>query len=95
MTRSQSPGAVASPVPFRPLTREENQRAVDAIERAERQRPYCLCGAGMVAVAQGADIWLECSSLGQEKHGLAGLLAPITSRVGHDRKVILELPTLN
>jgi hypothetical protein len=33
------------------LSEVENQRAIERIEPAERDTPFCLCGASMVAAA--------------------------------------------
>ena len=90
MTHTQAPGVAAPPAPF--LTDRENERAVDLIESAERSAPYCLCGRHMLAVADGAEVWLECSSRNEEKTGLAGLFARVTA-FSHTRRLIMELPT--
>jgi hypothetical protein len=90
MTHTQVPGMAAPRTSV--LSERENQRAVDVIESAERSAPYCPCGRHMIAVADGAQIWLECSGRGQEKTGFAGLLARITA-FSHSRHVILELPS--
>lgn len=89
MTQTQVPGRSAQRTPV--LNERDNERAVDAIESAERSAPYCLCGRHMIAVADGGRIWLECSGRAEEKGGLAGLLARITA-FSHTRYVILELP---
>jgi hypothetical protein len=76
------------------LSERENQRAVDLIEEAERSAPYCLCGQHMLAVAEGEQVWLECSGRIEQKTGLAGILARLTA-VGHTRRLIMELPATN
>ena len=88
MTHTHVPGVTARPAPL--LGERENQRAVDLIEQAERSAPYCLCGRHMLAVAEGDQIWLECSSRTDEKVGLGGLVARLTS-FGHTRRMITEL----
>ena len=90
MTHTQVPGVAARPAPF--LTERENERAVDLIESAERSAPYCLCGRHMIAVADGGAVFLECSGRADEKHGLSGIVARLTS-FGHTRRKIMELPT--
>lgn len=94
MTLGQPPGVTAPSIPRRTLSEIENQRAVDRIENAERSAPYCLCGAHMLAVAEGNEVWLECSSQVPPKHGLGGLMARLKA-FGHTRRLILELPSAN
>jgi hypothetical protein len=89
MAHTNIPGVAVKPAAF--LDERDNQRAVDLIESAERTAPYCACGRHMIAVAQGDAIWLECSSLRDERFGLAGLVARITA-LGHTRRMIMELP---
>jgi hypothetical protein len=90
MTHTQTPGVAAEPAPF--LSERENQRAVDLIEQAERAAPYCLCGRHMLAVADGSEIWLQCSSLRESRAGLRGLLSRATA-FSHSRRRIMHLPT--
>lgn len=89
MTHTYMPGIADRRAPA--LSARENERAVDLIESAERSAPYCLCGRHMIAVANGAGIWLECSSRQETKTGLAGYFARITA-FGHTRRMIMELP---
>ena len=65
---------------------------MDRIERAERESPFCLCGAPNAAVAHGDTVWLECSTLRQPSSGLSGLLSRLALGIGHTRQVIVELP---
>jgi hypothetical protein len=67
---------------------------VDLIEAAERSAPFCLCGAHMIAVAEGDAIWLECSERKAPKDGVGAFFARITS-LGHDRRMIVKLPSAN
>ena len=90
MTHTQVPGVAAQPTPF--LAEHENQRAVDLIESAERSAPYCLCGAHMLAVAEGAEVWLECSERRRERSALFAAFARLTGW-SHSRRLIMELPT--
>ncbi len=90
MTHTQVPGITAGRRPF--LSERENQRAVDLIENAERSAPYCLCGSHMIAVAHDEEVWLECSSQAEQKTGLSGLFARLTS-IGHTRRLIMEVPS--
>jgi hypothetical protein len=90
MAQLQVDGVAAQPAPV--LAERENQRAVDLIEAAERDAPYCLCGSHMLAVAHGNVIWLECSNRTADKPGIAGVISRITA-LGHTRRMIMELPT--
>ncbi|MEA2025570.1 MAG: hypothetical protein U9O18_02660 [Chloroflexota bacterium] len=92
MTHTQVPGMAAPPSPF--LTAHETERAVELIESAERSAPYCLCGRHMIAVANGDQVWLECSSQSEEKTGLGGFFSRLTA-FGHTRRMIMELPSTN
>jgi hypothetical protein len=89
MTHTHIPGIAAQPAPF--LSERENQRAVDVIENAERSAPYCHCGRHMIAVADGSQVWLECSDRSVQKTGIAGFVARITA-FSHTRRMIMELP---
>jgi hypothetical protein len=92
MTSTPHPAA-ASPLAPRPLLDDlANSRAVDRIERAEREDPFCLCGAPNAAIAHGDTVWLECSTLRQPGRGIAGLLSRLAVGLGHTRQVIVELP---
>jgi hypothetical protein len=73
------------------LTERENERAVERIEAAERSSPHCPCGAHMVAVAHGDEVWLECISHDQPRSGLRALIGQLTA-FAHSRRLILELP---
>ena len=92
MTHTQIPGAAGRRTPV--LGERENQRAVDLIEQAERTAPFCLCGRHMLAIAEGNEIWLECSSRNDEKAGLSAVLSRLTS-FGHTRRMIMELAPQN
>jgi hypothetical protein len=89
MAQTPTPGVAAPTL----LNARDNERAVDVIERAERSAPYCACGAHMIAVAHGQEIWLECSSRRRavERTGLAGLIGRMLA-VMHTRRLIMEVP---
>jgi len=64
--------------------------AVDQIERAQREEPFCpTCGAPTVPVADAGQIWLRCSQDIQPHSGLARLLSffPLG---GHIQRSILS-----
>jgi hypothetical protein len=67
-----------------------NWSAIERIERAERETPYCECGQPMVAIAHDGAIWLECTSLEcRSGNAFVRLLSAIVSG-GHDRQLIVE-----
>mgnify|MGYP001811903010 CR=1 FL=1 len=90
MTHTQTPGVATQRAPF--INEHENERAVELIESAERNAPYCHCGRHMVTVASGDGIVLECSGRTEEKSGLSAVVARITS-FGHTRRMIMEHPS--
>ena len=92
MTHTQATGIAAQPSPF--LTTHETERAIELIESAERSAPYCLCGRHMIAIADGDQVWLECSSQIEEKTGLSGFFSRLTA-FGHTRRMIMQLPSTN
>ncbi len=90
MTHTQVPGIAAQPAPF--INERENERALELIENAEREAPFCLCGRHMITIADGDAIVLECSSRAEEKSGLSAILARVTA-LGHTRRMIMEAPS--
>ena len=64
--------------------------AIDAIERAERETPFCGCGEPTAPVARDGAIWLECIA-GNESKGnpIARLLGSIVAQA-HVRRYIIE-----
>jgi len=58
----------------------------------ETVAPYCLCGAHMLAVADGSGAtWLECSERGRERNALQAAFARLTGWA-HSRRMIMEQP---
>ena len=69
-----------------------NWTAIERIERAERETPFCACGQPMVPVAHEGGIWLECTALEcRSGNAFVRLLSAIVSG-GHDRQLIVEDP---
>jgi hypothetical protein len=64
--------------------------ALDRIEQAERDMPFCTCGRPIVAAARADGIWLECTSF-EEPSGspLERLISAVTSP-GHIRRLFIE-----
>jgi hypothetical protein len=71
------------------MTPKHNTRIVALIERAERETPFCECGAPMAAVARNGEIWLRCTADENRSTGtLRRLLAALAS-AGHTRKLLV------
>ena len=49
------------------MTTTHNTQIVALIERAEREIPFCDCGAPMAAVARDGEIWLGCTEYSAAK----------------------------
>jgi hypothetical protein len=68
----------------------DNGTAIDAIERAERETPFCGCGEPTAPVARDGVIWLECAAGNQPKgNRIARLLGSIVAPA-HVRRYIIE-----
>jgi hypothetical protein len=68
-------------------TPNAEDRARERIEAAMRDLTFCSqCGQSMRAVVRGAEMWVECESLGSK----SGLRLAISAGF-HDRHVV-ELP---
>jgi hypothetical protein len=65
--------------------------ALERIEDAERQTPFCRCGAPTLPVERRGVIRLACRSLDQPQGTLRRLL---TLAVGHTDQPILDLSEL-
>ena len=61
--------------------------ALECIEAAERETPFCWCGAPTVPIARQGRIWLRCRSIDESK-GLVRRL--LTLDVGHTDRAILD-----
>ena len=72
------------------MTRKDNPRIVELIERAERETPFCDCGEPMAAVAEDRQIWLDCTALQNPEGGAVRRLLASIGTLGHTRKLIVE-----
>jgi hypothetical protein len=68
----------------------DNWNALDRIEHAERETPFCICGQPMVPAARNDGIWLECCSLPQIDRGLVRRFVSTLITTGHIRRLIVE-----
>lgn len=63
---------------------------IELLEREQRDRPFCDCGAVTVPLAREGALWLESSSLGVRKPVLQKLLS-LDFDVAHTRRHITDL----
>jgi hypothetical protein len=52
----------------------DNAHALERIEQAERDTPFCWCGAQTVPVGRPDGVWLACASRSQPRSVLRKLL---------------------
>lgn len=70
----------------------DHTAALERIETAQRETPFCWCAAPTLPVERGRVIWLGCSSLDQPK----GLLRRLLSLgVDHTHHPIVDLSELD
>ena len=61
------------------------------IELAERDMPHCTCGAPTTPIGRDGNIWLECSTLGEERSdGRVARLVRFLTEPSHVRELIIE-----
>ena len=64
----------------------DNTTALERIESAQRELPFCYCGRHMRTVARTDGVWLECIS---RDEGAGGLRRVLTLDFGHlERRVL-------
>jgi hypothetical protein len=72
------------------MTTTDDTRIVALIERAERETPFCDCGAPMAAMARNGQIWLYCTAHQNPPGGtLRRFLASVAS-IGHTRQLLVD-----
>jgi hypothetical protein len=75
-----------------PLGEPARSRAVELIETAERDTPYCICGALTSAVGEPGGVWLECTAAHAPARGLRRLVPWLDPHLWHTRRLIVEVP---
>ncbi len=65
-------------------------RALDRIEQATQQQPYCICGQPTTPVAQPDGLWLECTTIGKPVRGWRHSLLRALTGGAHVRRQILD-----
>ena len=68
----------------------DNWNALDRIEHAEHETPFCVCGKPTSATARPDGIWLECLSLRTPDASRVGRLLSTLATGGHTRQLIVE-----
>jgi hypothetical protein len=69
----------------------DNWNALDRIEHAERETPFCACGEPMVPAGRTDGIWLECASVREPDGSRLRRLMSVLTLPGHTRRLIVEL----
>jgi hypothetical protein len=69
---------------------KNNVAAMFAIERAERETPFCGCGEPTSPVARDGEIWLECVSINEPKGNPITRLIDTIVAPAHVRRFIVE-----
>jgi hypothetical protein len=69
----------------------DNWSALDRLEHAERETPFCSCGQPTSPVARSGGIWLECVSLQEPADSRIGRLLSAINVVGHTRQMVVGL----
>ncbi len=72
------------------MNKRDNVRIVTAIERAERETPFCDCGEPMAAIARGRQIWLDCTAHQRPSGGLIRRLVAAVASGEHTRRLIVD-----
>ena len=70
---------------------------VNLVEDAERNDPYCACGAPMIAQERDGALWLACSSQrepAERREGVLGRIRSLASLAWHDRRLLLDAAEL-
>jgi hypothetical protein len=63
---------------------------MNLIEDAERARPYCFCGAHMVARERDGALRLECAAPRKARRGLLARLATLEWLDIHESRLIID-----
>jgi diaminopimelate epimerase len=72
------------------IAASDNTRIMELIERAERETPFCDCGATAAAVACNRQIWLSCTRHQCPSEGALRRIIATLASAGHTRRLIAE-----
>jgi hypothetical protein len=68
----------------------DNGQALELIERAQSEHPFCDCGQQTLAVGRGGGVWLECRSRQTQPRSLVRRLLGAALGI-HTRLLIVDL----
>lgn len=68
-----------------------HRQVVDAIERANDQRPFCECGRHTTPVWRDGTVWLECASLRERHKGRLARIVAALAAPAHVRERIVDV----
>jgi len=66
-------------------------QALEEIERAQRETPFCGCGQPTRPIVRAGGIWLECASLQASAGGRIRRLVTLLGPIDHTRRPIVDL----
>lgn len=69
---------------------EHTWRALEQIERAQRQTPFCACGRPTRVIERDGGLWLECPILEPASGRLLARVASLLGPVEHVRTPIVD-----
>lgn len=73
---------------------DEERRALERIERAQEETPFCTCGMPTRIVTSTGGLWLECASLpGAPAGPLGRCISRVTASI-HTRQLVVEQAAL-
>ena len=68
----------------------DNAQALELVEQAEHETPFCECGRVTVPIGRPGGVWLECASLGEARSALSRILT-LDLAASHTRRRIVDL----
>ena len=68
----------------------DNVNALERIEYAEHQMPFCVCGRPMTPAGRPDGIWLECTSRTEPSGSRIGRILSSLWDTGHSSRLIIE-----
>ena len=72
------------------MTITDNVNALERIEYAESQMPFCVCGRPMTPAGRPDGIWLECTSRSEPSGSRIERFLSTLSDRGHSSRLIIE-----
>lgn len=72
------------------ITERENQLALERIERALHDTPFCSCGEPTTVLSRDDGLWLGCSTLETPPAGILRRLVEPVVASAHIRRLIVD-----